>query len=228
MKKTKIIDVFGTELWEAAILAERKISAKMHHPLLINLAYAFQNVDYLWLVMDICDAGDLAAFGAHGKHKLTREQLHFVGIETFCIIAHLHRQCIMYRDLKPANLLLDDGGHCRLIDFGTAKMNVAESADCPPDSAEECGSRLYMAPEVQNIEASGERYTHMCDYFSFGVMMYELAERAFPFGLHPQYTDMSEEFVQPELLDEAVRDGTRRSIVFIAPPMPVGCLFSPP
>ena len=75
MKKTKIIDVFGTELWEAAILAERKISAKMHHPLLINLAYAFQNIDYLWLVMDICDSGDLSKFGCEGEARLSKAQV---------------------------------------------------------------------------------------------------------------------------------------------------------
>jgi len=145
--KKQLTDTFG-ELWEVVVSVERTILGQLHHPLLINLAYSFQNIDYLVLVMDLCEGGDLEVFGHAGPDKLTCEQLRFCGMEVLVAIAHLHKNRIMYRDLKPANLLLDAQGHTRLIDFGTAKLNRSSSARRPPKSSEECGTRGYMAPEV--------------------------------------------------------------------------------
>ena len=173
---SEIIDLFE-EVWDVAIFQERAIFAALHHPLLINLAYAFQSIEFLIMVMEVCHGGDIDQFAADGPHKLTSEQLNFVGVEVVAIVTFLHRKNVLYRDLKPPNLLLDDDGHVRLIDFGTAKMNPDENAQMPPSSLEECGSRPYMAPEVSKVLDTDTRYTYPCDYFSLGVMMYELAEK---------------------------------------------------
>ena len=209
MKKSQLIEKLGDELWQAVVLAERQILGRLNHPLIVNLAYAFQNVDYLWLVMDCCDGGDLDAFGIDGQQKMDAVQLRFVGMEITSILAHLYGACCLFRDLKPSNLLLDSSGHCRLADFGTAKMAEKASATEPPESKEYCGSRPYMAPEVQrNLEAEGNEYdlyaganayTVACDWFSFGVTMYVLAEQAYPFGPDPKYKNLDKEYVSPSL-----------------------------
>ena len=175
MSKGHLIERFG-ELWEAVAMVERAVMGKLHHPLLINLAYAFQNVDYLVLVVDLCEGGDLTIFGAGGPEKLTAEQVRFCGMEVLAMLLHLQRSLIMHRDIKPDNLLLDAEGHVRLIDFGTAKAHASRR----PTSREECGTRAYMAPEVYFAEERDTAYDYRCDLYSFGVLLYELSEKEYP------------------------------------------------
>lgn len=117
------------------------------------------------------------------------------------VLDHIHKRGIMHRDLKPDNLLVDRDGHVRLVDFGAAKMNDNPGKG-PPTSREECGTRPYMAPEVKYAEFAPAPYGCACDFFSFGVMLYEFAEKTFPFGRQPAYEDLEAEFAQPALIDE--------------------------
>ena len=198
MSKKDLLERFGT-MWEAVSILERSVLGQLHHPLLINLAYAFQNVDYLVLVMDLCEGGDLSVYGVSGDSKLNSTALRFCVTEIFSAILHLTDKRIMHRDIKPANLMVDRKGNIKLIDFGTAKMS---QSDEPPTSSEECGTRAYMAPEVRTAEKRGLRYDSSCDLFSFGATVYELAEQEYPFGPFPIFKDMNREFRQPDLLDE--------------------------
>jgi serine/threonine protein kinase len=201
MEKKRIAEYYQGDDWEKLTLIERKLMANLHHPLLINLGYAFQNIKFLFMVMDISHAGDLQAFGCGGEEELTAAQVRFVAMEVCAVIVHLHNQLIMYRDLKPQNLLLDEQGHVRLIDFG-----VSEQADPAkgerPTSRTECGSMPYMAPEVKSAYDTREYYGVGCDWFSFGVVLYELQEKEYPFGDDPKYANMAKEYLQPELLDD--------------------------
>ena len=199
MRKQGCQDVFGDD-WAEIVLTERKLMADMHHPLLINLAYAFQNSTYMMLLMDICRGGDLADFGLGGSRRLTARQVHFVGLEVCAVIGFLQSKLVMFRDLKPANLLIDDFGHVRLIDFGIATRSKNSK---PPTSDVECGSGVYVAPEITSVFETGKPYSFACDWFSFGVLMYELMEQRYPFGSHPKYANMEKEFVQPNLYDDA-------------------------
>ena len=201
IEKEAVMDAFGDE-WQAQLLNERQLLAALHHPLLANLAYAFQNVDYLVLVMDICYGGDLAAFGTFGRLRLTAKQFHFVGLEVCAIIVHLQRNRVLYRDLKPQHLLVDGSGHVRLIDFGMAERSKGSTT---PTSTWRCGGStvgsVYLAPEVK-VASSEHPYGAGCACFSFGVTLYELKEKRYPFGPSPKYLDVEREFKQPMLLDE--------------------------
>jgi len=64
-------------------------------------------------VMDLCPCGDLADFGVDGHARLSADQVKFVGLEVTAVMCYLHSQLVMFRDLKPANLLLDDSGHVK-------------------------------------------------------------------------------------------------------------------
>ena len=205
MSKEKVSEVFEDE-WERIVLVERKLMASLHHPLLINLAYAYQNIRYLILVMDLSHCGDLESFGVDGDLEFNADQVHFVGLECAAILCHLHSMNVMFRDLKPANLLLDDGGHVRLIDFGIAQEGKEGKDGSPVTSTAICGSGVYVAPEVTKVGQRGYgAYGSACDMFSFGVLLYELTEKAWPFGTNPAYADVNAEFIQPALLAD---DGT--------------------
>ena len=102
----------------------------------------------------------------------------------------------------------------RLIDFGLALGGIAgnsgaSSGACSsgvPSSDELCGTPCYMAPEVKNAGKKGKRYSGPADWFTLGVLMYELTEKQLPFGESPRFRDFKEEWVKPAFLGE---DGTR-------------------
>jgi len=202
MDKSLIMEQYG-DMWEHVVIMERQILASLatlHHPLLINLCYSLQNISFLVLAMDICYGGDFNRFGVGGADQLDVEQVRFVGLELTSLIAHVQRCHIMHRDIKPANMLLDEGGHVRLIDFGAAKQSLATPPK-PPRSREYCGTLPYIAPEVNYAEETDEPYGPACDWFSMGVFLYELAEKAFPYGDQPRYKNLRKEFREPSLLD---------------------------
>ena len=80
-------------------------------------------------------------------------------------IHDLHSRNIMYRDLKPANIVLDDEGHIQLIDFGICKEDITEM-NC--GSNELCGTLAYMPPEM--IRKSG--HGKAVDWYQVGVLLY--------------------------------------------------------
>jgi len=188
---------YREEDWKEAVLLEKQLQAALHHALLVNLAYAFQNSVYLLLVMDSCPGGDLSDF-ALTADRLTPAQVRFVGLETCAVLSFLHSQFVLYRDLKPENLLLDGTGHVRLVDFGLALKGDGKM----PVSDEVCGTPCYMAPEVKNIVGRG--YSVAADWYTFGVLMYELSEQNLPFGDDPLF-DNRTEYRTPAFLDEGAK-----------------------
>lgn len=133
---------------------------------------------------------------------LAPPQVRFVGLETATVLLYLHSQAVLYRDLKPENLLLDGGGHVRLIDFGVSKQGDP-STGTPPQSSEMCGTSGYMAPEIYLVDKTKEPYSGKADWFSYGVCLYQLTECEMPFGDEPAYTNVDEEYRDPSLLDVA-------------------------
>ena len=75
MDKRKLLRDLGEEYWENILLIERNILSQLHHPLLTNMAYSFQNIDYVMIIMDACFGGDLARFGAYGDVQLGAEEV---------------------------------------------------------------------------------------------------------------------------------------------------------
>jgi serine/threonine protein kinase len=180
MKKAQLIDDFGVTTWKERVLIEQQLQAKLHHPLIVNLAYSFQNSAFLILITDVCPGGDLSPFAIEDQ-KLTPEQVRFVGTETCAVIAYLHSKNILYRDLKPENLLLDAEGHVRLCDMGLA---MAGKGGVP--TTDKCaGTLCYMAPEAKR----GKKYGAPADWYTVGVLMYELTEKDLPFGGDPPFND---------------------------------------
>lgn len=162
--------------WRKKIATEQSIMATLHHPFLVNLQYAFQNQDFLILVMDIVPSGDLSEF-VLTKRRLTPEQVCWVLMEVVEVLSYMHAQQILYRDLKPENLLVDAEGHVRLIDMGLAARVVEKTLS----RTSRVGTDCYMAPEVRWARKRRTAYSFSADWYTVGVLLYEFTHGALPY-----------------------------------------------
>uniref|UniRef100_A0A665V8N9 non-specific serine/threonine protein kinase n=1 Tax=Echeneis naucrates TaxID=173247 RepID=A0A665V8N9_ECHNA len=156
---------------------ERDILAEVNHPFIVKLHYAFQTEGKLYLILDFLRGGDL--FTRLSKEVIntpvmfTEEDVKFYLAELALALDHLHSLGIIYRDLKPENILLDEEGHIKITDFGLSK----ESIDHDKRAYSFCGTIEYMAPEVVNRRG----HTQSADWWSFGVLMFEMLTGSLPF-----------------------------------------------
>uniref|UniRef100_A0A8C3AY68 non-specific serine/threonine protein kinase n=1 Tax=Cyclopterus lumpus TaxID=8103 RepID=A0A8C3AY68_CYCLU len=151
---------------------ERDILVEVNHPFIVKLHYAFQTEGKLYLILDFLRGGDL--FTRLSKEVMfTEEDVKFYLAELALALDHLHGLGIIYRDLKPENILLDEEGHIKLTDFGLSK----ESVDHENKAYSFCGTVEYMAPEVVNRRG----HTHSADWWSYGVLMFEMLTGTLPF-----------------------------------------------
>jgi serum/glucocorticoid-regulated kinase 2 len=154
---------------------ERKVLSVVNHPFIMKLHYAFQSDDKLYLVLDYCPGGELF-FHLSRFRRFPERVARFYAAELLLAIGHLHKRGIIYRDLKPENVLLDADGHVKLGDFGLAKANIQHPFE---GALSMCGTPEYMAPEVLQQQGHG----FCVDYWGLGMLTYEMMT-----GLPPWYT----------------------------------------
>ncbi|CAM9720196.1 rhodopsin kinase GRK1 [Lampetra fluviatilis] len=161
--------------YEGAIV-EKVILEKVHSRFIVSLSYAFQSKLELCLVMTIMNGGDLR-FHIYdvddANQGFPEARSLFYAAQIVCGLEHLHQHRIVYRDLKPENVLLDDMGHVRLSDLGLA-IEMKEGQDKTKGYA---GTPGFMAPEL----LKGEPYDYSVDYFTLGVTIYEMIQAKGPF-----------------------------------------------
>jgi serum/glucocorticoid-regulated kinase 2 len=154
---------------------ERKVLSVVNHPFIMKLHYAFQTPEKLYLVLDYCPGGELF-FHLSRFRRFPERVARFYAAELLLAMGHLHKRGIIYRDLKPENVLLDAEGHVKLGDFGLAKAGISHPYE---GATSMCGTPEYMAPEVLGQLGHG----FCVDYWGLGMIVYEMMT-----GLPPWYT----------------------------------------
>jgi hypothetical protein len=154
---------------------ERNILESVNrHPFIVNLYYAFQDHEKLYLILEYAQGGELFHHLA-AERMFSEDVAAFYMAEMVLALDHLHRTVgVIYRDLKPENCLLDSEGHLLLTDFGLSKVSLDEDNPCRSF----LGTVEYMAPEV----IQGEDYGAAVDWWSLGALGFDLLTGAPPFA----------------------------------------------
>ncbi|MEQ2277164.1 hypothetical protein XENORESO_021160, partial [Xenotaenia resolanae] len=157
---------------EEHMLFEKKILKAIQCDFIVKLYAAFKDTRYIYMVMEFCSGGEIWT----KLKEVGRFDEHVAVFCTACVVeayAYLHNKNIMYRDLKPENLMLDIRGYVKLVDFGFAKELIRGEK-----TYSFVGTPEYMAPEI--IKNQGHDFA--VDFWSLGILIFELLVGSPPFS----------------------------------------------
>ena len=187
MKKMYKVDIIDKKS-EKDVLIELSLLSRIHHPFIVNIHFAFQDSDYLYLITDYFPQGDLRYQLIHNK-LYTEKQVKFIISNILLSLDYIHLNNIIHRDIKPENILIDEKGYLAITDFGIARFMKKNNAN------EKSGTPGYMAPEVMFIQ----NHTFAVDYYALGVIGYELM-----FGKRP-YNNIERKALKQEIFAKEVQ-----------------------
>jgi len=156
-----------------AVLYERKILQQLRHPFVLRLYMTYQSRDACYFLLELIQGGELfSRLTSFSDGEFPPQECKFHASATLLALEYIHSQNMVYRDLKPENLLIDTDGYVRLVDFGFAKRLNAEHSTFTI-----IGTPEYLSPEC----ALGQGYRFDVDLWAFGVLIFEMLKGNGPF-----------------------------------------------
>jgi len=151
------------------IMSEKRVMAVLDHPFLVRLNATFKDKNFLYFLLEPSLGGELFSV-LRAKTFFDEETARFFAASVVLAFEYMHSKDIIYRDLKPENLLLDDLGYLKITDFGFAKKVKDRTWTL-------CGTPDYLAPEV----VSGQGHGKGVDWWTLGILIYEMLASYPPF-----------------------------------------------
>lgn len=161
-------DIISNNLQEH-VKNERDVMLALDHPFILRLYATFKDRKQLYFLLELCIGGELFTFLRKHGH-FTENASRFYSSSVLLAFEHMHGLNIVYRDLKPENLILDKDGVLKVVDFGLAKVVMDRTWTL-------CGTPDYLAPEI--ILSKG--HNKAVDYWALGVLIYEMCAGFVPF-----------------------------------------------
>ncbi|EPR59439.1 AGC kinase [Toxoplasma gondii TgCatPRC2] len=150
---------------------EKRILSSIEHPFIVNLLAAFQDEKRLFILMEYVNGGELFSH-LRRRNCIPTDQARLYAAEITLAFQYLHQRHIVYRDLKPENLLIDSQGHIKITDFGFAKVVKDRTWTL-------CGTHEYLAPESITRRGHGLPV----DWWALGILLFEMLAG------HPPFVD---------------------------------------
>lgn len=167
--------------YEVRFRTETRSAARLHHPNIVSVFDSGQDGDTAYLVMEFIQGEDLKYHLENGARFSVRSSIVMVH-DLLMALDHAHRQNVVHRDVKPANLLIELSGRVKLTDFGVARIQEPDETNLTQVGGA-VGTPKYMSPE----QAKGQRGDSRSDVFSAGVVLYELLTGVLPFDGENQF-----------------------------------------
>lgn len=185
---------------------EKAILSTISHPFIVSVSWTYHDNRFLYMLMEYVPGGELFTF-LRTAHCFDNATALFFASEIVMALDYLHSQNIVYRDMKPENILLDSRGHVKLTDFGFAKKLIDRRTYTL------CGTPEYLAPEIIQGRGHGKEV----DWWALGILIYEMLMGyppffdEHPFRIYEKILDGRLDFPKP--LEPSAKDLIKKLLI---------------